>query len=83
MSGGRFAALASARCPNPDGSRFVPKVNETLPDARLRLAHEELARRAGQRARLASLRRSLLAQAFLDRERRVGPADEVLTAAPG
>jgi hypothetical protein len=53
-----------------DSSRFVLKVNETLP-ARRRVC-----------ARLTSLRRQLLAKLALDRERRRGPAEQALTRAP-
>lgn len=90
MSGGRLVAPDPIRTPTADSSRFVPKVNDalarrsqTLLKARPCSAADELARRAGQRARITRLRRELLSQIFLDRERRDSPADEVLTRPPG
>lgn len=69
MSRGREAPSTIAGSLSPESSRFVPKVNETSP----------MRRRAC--ARLTTLRRQLLAQVALDRERGRGRAEQVLMTA--
>lgn len=69
MSGGRKAPSLITSSPSSDSSRFVPKVNETSRSRRCACA------------RLTSLRRQLLVQVALDRERERGRADQALTFA--
>lgn len=59
MSRGATVPPVQSLRPQADGSRFVPMVNGTLPVRRV------------VKARLAALRRRLLAQLCLDRERQV------------
>lgn len=81
MSGGRRSPSHAAGSLSVESSRFVPKVNETLRLAPYQVAFIEVILRARHRARVTFLRRQLLAQVALDRERGLGRAEQVLTPA--